>query len=127
MAADIGATPFLRRVCQAVTGIKAKSYQAEVTADINLGTDEAGENVAANSRNLKATHSWEGEILAGTSAGVVLEIPGSAIATPPSGLWAGNGMTTGILFAVTCRYMETAGEYAKFALDAEKHKLVVTP
>ena len=127
MAQDLGATPFYKRTVGAVDGISAKSYSAETSVDVQYGQDEAGENIAVNTRNRKVAHSWEGQVTGAAPANICLEIPGQAIATPPSGLWESNldtGEGVGPLFATGARYQETAGESATFGLDAERQAML---
>lgn len=126
MSSAIGATAFYKRCVTPVAGISCKSYSAAASVDIGYTTDECGDNISAVSKGQKTTHSWEGEILGATVAGICVEDVGLAMAAPPTFLWEINvSATTGILIVTSATYTETAGEYAKFSLTAEKSPTLV--
>lgn len=118
-------TAFYKRCAEAVVGIMTKTYSSEVSADIKYGTNECGENVGASVRNHKATHAWEGEVVGASPAGICLEQVGSAMAAPPTFLWASNIAAGGILLVTKARYNEASDDYAKFSLDAERSPTLV--
>lgn len=126
MASAIGATAFFMRCTHPVDGISCKSYSADASADIGYTTDECGENISAISKGQKTTHSWEGEVLGAAPADICLEEVGLAMAAPPTYLWEHNvASTNGILICTGANYTESAGEYAKFSLTAEKSPALV--
>ena len=111
--ANFGALALLTRCVEAVTGINAESYSADISCDLVKTPDNCGENVVAYTKNVMADHQWSGEMTGPTVSGVVNYLVGAGV-TPPAGTWVGN-MTPGTAYICTKASPSfSRGEWAKF-------------
>jgi hypothetical protein len=112
--ADFGSLALLSRCVDAVSGINAESYTADISCDLVKTPNECGENVQAFTRNVTADHNWQGEIRGPTVSGAVVYNVGAGV-TPPPGVW-GRNMTPGASFICTKANPQfSRGEWAKFS------------
>lgn len=112
--ADFGALALLSRCVDAVTGINAETYSADISCDLVKTPDQCGENVQAFTKNVMADHQWSGEITGPSASGAVLFFVGTGVTAPP-GTWA-NNMTSGTVFICTKASPSfSRGEWAKFS------------
>jgi len=111
--ANFGSLTLLTRCVDAVSGLNAESYSADISCDLVKTADPCGENIQAFTKNVMADHQWSGEILGASVAGAALFTVGAGV-TPPAGVWAHN-MTAGASFICTkANPQYTRGEWAKF-------------
>lgn len=112
--ADFGSTAFHSRCVDAVSGINADSYSADISCELVKTADPCGENIQAFTKNVMADHQWSGEITGASIGGVCLSMVGAGI-TPPPGVW-GNNMTPGASYICTkANPQQTRGEWQKFS------------
>lgn len=111
---DFGSLALLTRCVDAVSGINAESYSADISCDLVKTPDECGENVQAFTKNVMADHQWAGEIRGPSISGAVNYNVGAGV-TPPSGVWDKN-MTPGAVFICTKASPQySRGDWAKFS------------
>lgn len=111
---NFGSLALLTRCVDAVAGINAESYSADVSCDYVKTPDPCGENVQGFTKNVMADHQWSGEILGASVAGAALYFVGTAV-TPPAGVW-GHNMAPGAVFVCTKGNPQfTRGDWAKFS------------
>lgn len=111
---DFGSLALFSRCVDAVAGINAESYSADISCDLVKTPDQCGENVQAFTKNVMADHQWSGEILGPTVSGAALYFVGTGV-TPPAGVW-GNNMTPGAIFICTKASPSfSRGDWAKFS------------
>lgn len=111
---NFGSLALLSRCVDAVTGINAESYSADISCDLVKTPDPCGENVQAFTKNVMADHQWSGEISGASASGAVLFMVGAG-ATAPSGTWA-NNMSPGSVFICTKASPQfSRGDWAKFS------------
>lgn len=111
--ANFGSLALFSRCVEAVTGINAESYSADISCDLVKTPDPCGENIKAFTKNVMADHQWGGEIAGASVSGAVVYAVGTGV-TPPAGVWA-NNMTAGAVFICTKANPQfMRGDWAKF-------------
>lgn len=111
--ANFGAIALLTRCVEAIAGLNAESYSADISCDYVKTPDPCGENVQGFTKNVMADHQWSGEMLGSAASGAALFLVGTGI-TPPAGVW-GNNMSAGSAFVCTKAAPSfTRGDWAKF-------------
>lgn len=111
---DFGSLALLARCVDAVSGINAESYSADISCDLVKTPDPCGENVQAFTKNVMADHQWSGEMRGPSVSGAALFLVGTGV-TAPSGVW-GNNMSPGSIFICTkANPQYTRGDWAKFS------------
>jgi hypothetical protein len=110
---DFGSTAFFLKCVNPVSGMVARSYNAETNCEVKKTPDECGQTIQIFTRNVVSTHKWQGDITGGSVGGLCASLVGHSVSDP--GAFLGNMASPGSVFICTSgRYNEVAGEWANW-------------